>query len=151
MAEEAEDFQAVGMKCRECLIQLARFLAKSEMFPSGEDAPQRRNFISLSALNQSSQSLPWIPPRTVQLVRALLNLVKASLRSTSAAVRCSRLRASVLGRRRDGCGHDVLLCLRDAMWRYGNDTQGAFLAILGLGCGGPKNAPAFTPKRAANS
>src|SRR5712671_3217247 len=54
MAEEAEDFQAVGMKCRECLIQLVRFLAKSEMFPPGEDAPQRSNFISLSALNQSS-------------------------------------------------------------------------------------------------
>jgi hypothetical protein len=30
MAEEAEDFQAVGMKCRECLIQLVRSLAKPE-------------------------------------------------------------------------------------------------------------------------
>ena len=50
MAEEAEDFQAVGMKCRECLIQLVRSLAKSEMVPSGEDAPQRSNFISWSEL-----------------------------------------------------------------------------------------------------
>ena len=50
MAEEAEDFQAVGMKCRECLIQLVRFLAKSEMFSPGEDAPQRSNFISWSEL-----------------------------------------------------------------------------------------------------
>src|SRR5260370_5247785 len=50
MAEEAEDFQAVGVKCRECLIQLVRPLAKSEVVPPGEDAPQRSNFISWSEL-----------------------------------------------------------------------------------------------------
>jgi hypothetical protein len=50
MAEEAEDFQAVGVKCRECLIQLVRSLAKPEMVPPGEDAPQRGNFISWSEL-----------------------------------------------------------------------------------------------------
>jgi hypothetical protein len=32
-AEEAEDFQAVGMKCRESLIQFVRSLAKPEMVP----------------------------------------------------------------------------------------------------------------------
>jgi hypothetical protein len=50
MAEEAEDYQAVGVKCRECLIQLTRSLAKPEMVPPGEDAPQRGNFISWSEL-----------------------------------------------------------------------------------------------------
>jgi len=50
MAEEAEDFQAVGMKCRECLIQLVRSLAKPEMVPPGQDNPQRSNFISWSEL-----------------------------------------------------------------------------------------------------
>jgi len=50
MAEEAEDFQAVGMKCRECLIQLVRSLAKPEMVPSGQEVPQRSNFISWSEL-----------------------------------------------------------------------------------------------------
>jgi hypothetical protein len=51
MAEEAEDFQAVGVKCRECLMQLVRSLAKPEMVPPGEDAaPQRSNFISWSEL-----------------------------------------------------------------------------------------------------
>ena len=50
MAEEAEDFQAVGVKCRECLIQLVRSLAKPEMVPPGEDTPQRSNFISWSEL-----------------------------------------------------------------------------------------------------
>ena len=49
-AQEAEDFQAVGVKCRECLIQLVRSLAKSEMAPPGEEAPQRSNFISWSEL-----------------------------------------------------------------------------------------------------
>jgi hypothetical protein len=50
MAEEAEDFQAVGVKCRECLIQLVRSLAKPEMVPPGEDSPKRGNFISWSGL-----------------------------------------------------------------------------------------------------
>jgi hypothetical protein len=50
MAEEAEDFQAVGIKCRECLIQLVRSLAKAEMVRPGEDSPQRSNFIAWSKL-----------------------------------------------------------------------------------------------------
>lgn len=50
MAEEAEDFQAVGVKCRECLIQLVRSLEKPEMVPPGENTPQRSNFISWSEL-----------------------------------------------------------------------------------------------------
>ncbi len=35
-AEEAEDFQAVGMKCRVSLIQFFRSLAKADMVPDGE-------------------------------------------------------------------------------------------------------------------
>jgi hypothetical protein len=50
MAQEAEDFQAVAVKCRECLIQLVRSLAKLQMVPPGEDAPQRSNFTSWSEL-----------------------------------------------------------------------------------------------------
>ncbi|MGB2676131.1 MAG: hypothetical protein WAN12_03510 [Candidatus Acidiferrum sp.] len=38
------------MKCRECLIQLTRSLAKSEMVPAGEDPPQRSDFIPWSEL-----------------------------------------------------------------------------------------------------
>ncbi len=38
------------MKCRECLLQLVRSLAKPEMVPPGQDAPQRSNFISWSEL-----------------------------------------------------------------------------------------------------
>ena len=47
-AEEAEDFQAVGMKCRQCLIQLTRSLSKTDMAPEGQEAPQRDNFIGWS-------------------------------------------------------------------------------------------------------
>jgi hypothetical protein len=50
MAEEAEDFQAVGVKCRESLIQLVRALARPDIVPPGEDAPQRSNFIAWSDL-----------------------------------------------------------------------------------------------------
>ena len=44
-AEEAEEFQAVGMRCRECLIQLVRSVGKAEMVPEGQEAPQRSNVI----------------------------------------------------------------------------------------------------------
>ena len=45
-AEEAEEFQAVGMRCRECLIQLVRSLAKPSMVPPGQEPPQRANVIA---------------------------------------------------------------------------------------------------------
>jgi len=45
-AEETEDFQSVGMRCRECLIAMVKEVAKSEMMPSGESAPQRSNVIA---------------------------------------------------------------------------------------------------------
>jgi len=40
-AEEAEDFQAVGVRCRETLIQLVRLLSKPEMVPQGTEVPKR--------------------------------------------------------------------------------------------------------------
>jgi hypothetical protein len=49
-AEEAEDFQAVGVKCRECLIHLGRALSKPAMVPTGQAAPQRSNFLDWSEL-----------------------------------------------------------------------------------------------------
>lgn len=47
-SEEAEDFQAVGMKCRQCLIHLARSLGKAEMVVQGQEPPQRDNFLAWS-------------------------------------------------------------------------------------------------------
>jgi len=43
---EAEEFQAVGVRCRECLIQLVRSLSQKSMVPEGQETPQRGNVIS---------------------------------------------------------------------------------------------------------
>jgi predicted Zn-ribbon and HTH transcriptional regulator len=44
-AKEAEDFQAVGMKCRECLLAFAREAQKSIIIPDKQEAPKRSDFI----------------------------------------------------------------------------------------------------------
>jgi len=49
-AEEAEDFQAVGMRCRETLIQFVRVLAKPEMVPAGQEAPKRADVVGWTNL-----------------------------------------------------------------------------------------------------
>jgi hypothetical protein len=43
-AEEPEDFQAVGMRCRESLVAMVRKLAKPDMVPSG--MPPKRSDVS---------------------------------------------------------------------------------------------------------
>jgi len=48
VAEEAEEFQAVGMRCRQCLIHLVRLLGKPEMIPSGVQNPKRSDVIGWS-------------------------------------------------------------------------------------------------------
>lgn len=53
-AEEAEDFQAVGMKCRECLIHLGRSLGTPGVVLPGQDAPQRDNFLGWAELIANS-------------------------------------------------------------------------------------------------
>src|SRR5437667_8292973 len=45
-AEESEEFQAVGMRCRECLIQLVRSLSNKKMVPEGRESPQRSNVVA---------------------------------------------------------------------------------------------------------
>lgn len=49
-ASEAEEFQAVGMRCRECLLALARDIAEKSMVPKGETAPKVGDFIHWSEL-----------------------------------------------------------------------------------------------------
>jgi hypothetical protein len=44
-ANEPEGFQAVGMRCRECLLELVRAVAKHSMIPPGQDAPKSADFI----------------------------------------------------------------------------------------------------------
>jgi predicted RNA-binding Zn-ribbon protein involved in translation (DUF1610 family) len=49
-AEEAEDFQAVGVKCRETLIQFVRTLARPKMVPNGQEAPKKNDVVGWSNL-----------------------------------------------------------------------------------------------------
>ncbi len=74
-AEEAEDFQAVGMKCRVCLLHLARSLAKPEMVAAGQETPQRDNFVGWSELIANATA----PGDSSERVRSHL---KAIARST---------------------------------------------------------------------
>jgi hypothetical protein len=45
LAKEAEDFQAVGMKCRECLLAFARDAQKNISVPEKMEAPKRSDLI----------------------------------------------------------------------------------------------------------
>ncbi len=49
-AEEAEDFQAVGVRLREALISFAHDVAQPEMVPDGQHAPKASDFIHWSEL-----------------------------------------------------------------------------------------------------
>jgi len=40
-AEEPEDFQALGMRCRECFVSMVRTLGKPQIVPAGAVAPKR--------------------------------------------------------------------------------------------------------------
>lgn len=44
-AKKPEDFQSVGMKCRECLLLLVKTFAQTQMVPKEQEVPQRGNFI----------------------------------------------------------------------------------------------------------
>lgn len=47
-AEEAEDFQAVGMRCRETLVSLAKSLQKEVKLPEGVESPKSADFVGWS-------------------------------------------------------------------------------------------------------
>lgn len=49
-ASEAEEFQVVGMRCRECLVSLARAIASPAMVPVGVEAPKAADFVNWSEL-----------------------------------------------------------------------------------------------------
>jgi hypothetical protein len=43
-ADEAEEFQAVGMRCRECLLALVRELTQGSELAAGDDLPKAGDF-----------------------------------------------------------------------------------------------------------
>jgi hypothetical protein len=49
-AHEAEEFQAVGMRLRECLIKLVGALGRKSMVPEGVEPPKRSDFVHWAEL-----------------------------------------------------------------------------------------------------
>jgi len=47
-ADEAEEFQAVGMRCRECLLALIRAIADPSMVPENTEEPKAADFLRWS-------------------------------------------------------------------------------------------------------
>lgn len=53
-ADEAEEFQAVGMRCRECLLSFIRETATDGMVPEDQEPPKRADFVHWSELVAST-------------------------------------------------------------------------------------------------
>jgi hypothetical protein len=49
-AREAEDFQAVGVRLRECLVSFAAEIADDDLLPAGTDAPKRADVVGWTNL-----------------------------------------------------------------------------------------------------
>ena len=49
-ADEAEEFQAVGMRCRECLVAFAKAVASPHTVPVGRTAPKAADFVQWTEL-----------------------------------------------------------------------------------------------------
>lgn len=49
-AAEAEEFQIVGMRCRECLVSMAKAIASPSMVPTETEAPKGADFVNWSEL-----------------------------------------------------------------------------------------------------
>jgi hypothetical protein len=96
LARESEDFQAVGMRCRETLVSLAKALQKDLETPNGE-RPKAADFVNWSVLiaqhfapgarNEHVRSyLKATAKETWQLVSWLTHTSKASLHEAHLAL-----------------------------------------------------------------
>lgn len=74
-SQESEEVQAVGMRCRECLIALVRAVATPTMVPKGKDSPKASDFIHWSEIIADAIA----PGPSCQEIRGYL---KALARST---------------------------------------------------------------------
>jgi hypothetical protein len=87
--KEAEDFQAVGVRCRECLITFSRAVGDKTMVPEGSQPPQSGNFKEWSELiagtiaagssaEQTRSYLKAVAKSTWQLVNWLTHATNAT-------------------------------------------------------------------------
>src|SRR5262245_54918781 len=67
-ADEVEDFQAVGMRCREALITLGHVAQDLILLPEGQERPKRSDFRTWSELTANTM----LPGPTHQERRRLL-------------------------------------------------------------------------------
>ena len=107
-ANEAEDFQAVGMRCRECLLDLVAATEEPAMVPEGEETPQRANFIEWTELIANAvahggsaervrQYLKGIAEHTWQLVSWLTHAKNATWADGQLAVDATQNVLSAFG------------------------------------------------------
>ena len=73
-ADEAEEFQAVGMRCRECLLKFIHMVASDTMVPEGERPPERSNFVRWSELIAETIA----PSGSAERLRAYLKSISKS-------------------------------------------------------------------------
>lgn len=96
-SKEAEDFQAVGMRCRETLVALVKSLQRAVQVPEGQIRPQAANVIEWFALiaahyapgsrNEHVRSyLRTTAKETWQLVNWLTHTSSASLQDSQLAI-----------------------------------------------------------------
>ncbi len=97
LAQEAEDFQAVGMRCRETLVSLVKSLQKDIKLPEGTNIPKAADFVGWfthiaqhyagGARNEHIRSyLKTTSKETWQLVNWLTHTSKASLHEAHLAL-----------------------------------------------------------------
>jgi len=73
-ADEAEEFQAVGMRCRECLVAFAKAVASPHMVPVGQTAPKAADFVHWTELIANAIA----PGQSADEVRGYLKSVSKS-------------------------------------------------------------------------
>ena len=73
-ADEAEEFQAVGMRCRECLVAFAKAVASPRMVPVSQTAPKAADFVHWAELIADAIA----PGQTADEVRGYLKSVSKS-------------------------------------------------------------------------
>lgn len=103
-AEEAEDFQAVGMKCRESLIQFVSALAKPTMVRDGKGAPKRADVVGselIASTIAGGGGNEYIRGHLKAMAKSAWQLAETCLPISSSAVSLPRRCASVLTRSYD--------------------------------------------------
>ncbi len=49
-AEEPEEFQTIGLKCRECMVALVREIGRDDMVPCGQERPKKADVVNWSVV-----------------------------------------------------------------------------------------------------